>query len=149
MSDEKRNLTSSSEIDVTPKGPVTIDGESQEKLPTNDKGYRKLGYAILLFALGGFALWSVTASLAVAVVAPGSVSIESFKRTVQHLEGGIVRELLVEDGDKVEAGDPLVILSDTQSRSQLEIARSQYLINRAMEARLLAEQEGARNDGNS
>ncbi len=42
MSDEKRNLTSSSEIDVTPKGPVTIDGESQEKLPTNDKGYRKL-----------------------------------------------------------------------------------------------------------
>ena len=143
MSDEKRNLTSSSEIDVTPKGPVTIDGESQEKLPTNDKGYRKLGYAILLFALGGFALWSVTASLAVAVVAPGSVSIESFKRTVQHLEGGIVRELLVEDGDKVEAGDPLVILSDTQSRSQLEIARSQYLINRAMEARLLAEQEGA------
>ena len=143
MSDEKRNLTSSSEIDVTPKGPVTIDGESHEKLPTNDKGYRKLGYAILLFALGGFALWSVTASLAVAVIAPGSVSIESFKRTVQHLEGGIVRELLVEDGDKVEAGDPLVILSDTQSRSQLEIARSQYLINRAMEARLLAEQEGA------
>lgn len=65
------------------------------------------------------------------MVAPGSVSIESFKRTVQHLEGGIVRELLVEDGDKVEAGDPLVILSDTQSRSQLEIARSQYLINRA------------------
>lgn len=54
-----------------------------------------------------------------------------------------MRELLVEDGDKVEAGDPLVILSDTQSRSQLEIARSQYLINRAMEVRLLAEQEGA------
>jgi len=77
------------------------------------------------------------------VVASGSVSIESFKRTVQHLEGGIVRELLVQDGDKVEAGQPLVILSDTQVRSQLEIAQSQYFINRAMEVRLLAEQQGA------
>nr|WP_290693272.1 HlyD family type I secretion periplasmic adaptor subunit [Halomonas sp. UBA3074] len=142
MSDEKQKLPSS-EIDVTPNRPVMIDGEASEQLPTSDKGYRKLGYAILIFALGGFVLWSLTASLAVAVVAPGSVSIESFKRTVQHLEGGIVEQLLVEDGDKVEAGDTLVVLSDTQASSQLAIARSQYLINRAMEARLLAEQEGA------
>lgn len=143
MSDENRNVPARSEIDVTPSKPETLEGEATEKLPTSDKGYRKLGFCILLFALGGFILWSITASLAIAVVAPGNVSIESFKRTVQHLEGGIVRELLVEDGDKVTAGDPLVILSDTQSRSQLEIARSQFLINRAMEARLLAEQEGA------
>ncbi|WP_447553449.1 HlyD family type I secretion periplasmic adaptor subunit [Vreelandella sp. EE22] len=143
MSKDQRNLTPHGEIDVTPQGPATIDGEATEQLPTSDKGYRKLGYAILVIALGGFILWSVTASLAIAVVAPGNVSIESFKRTVQHLEGGIVRELLVEDGDRVEAGDTLLVLSDTQSRSQLEIARSQYLINRAMEARLLAEQEGA------
>ncbi|WP_346799159.1 HlyD family type I secretion periplasmic adaptor subunit [Halomonas sp. Bachu 37] len=139
----KDNLPTRSEIDVTPKGPVTLDGEYEQTLPTSDKGYRKLGFAILFVALGGFVLWSATASLAVAVVAPGNVSMESFKRTVQHLEGGIVKELLVEDGDSVEAGDPLVVLSDTQSRSQLDIARSQYLINRAMEARLLAEQEGA------
>ena len=142
MSDEKSKLPSS-EIDITPKGPVTIDGEASEPLPTSDKGYRKLGFAILIIALGGFVLWAATASLAIAVVAPGSVSIESFKRTVQHLEGGIVNQLLVEDGDKVEAGDTLVVLSDTQASSQLAIARSQYLINRAMEARLLAEQAGA------
>lgn len=143
MSNDQRNLPANQEIDVTPNGPTTIDGEVSEKLPTSDKGYRRLGYGILLIALGGFVLWSITASLAIAVVAPGSVSIESFKRTVQHLEGGIVRELPVEDGDKVQAGDTLLVLSDTQARSQLEIARSQYLINRAMEARLLAEQEGA------
>jgi len=143
MSNENSKLPAHREIDVTPSGPATLDGEATEVLPTSDKGYRRLGFGILVLALGGFTLWSVTASLAIAVVAPGSVSIESFKRTVQHLEGGIVRELLVEDGDKVTAGDPLVILSDTQVRSQLEIARSQYLINRAMEARLLAEQEGA------
>lgn len=143
MSSPDDQLPAKQEIDVTPQGPATIDGEAQEKLPTSDKGYRKFGYAILIIALGGFVLWSVTASLAVAVVAPGNVSMESFKRTVQHLEGGIVRELLVQDGDKVEAGQPLVILSDTQVRSQLEIAQSQYFINRAMEVRLLAEQQGA------
>ncbi|SJN12213.1 Type I secretion system, membrane fusion protein LapC [Halomonas citrativorans] len=143
MSNRKDQLPAKDEIDVTPQGPATIDGEAQEVLPTSDKGYRKLGYAILGIALGGFILWSVTASLAVAVVAPGNVSMESFKRTVQHLEGGIVRELLVSDGDKVEAGQPLVVLSDTQVRSQLEIAQSQYYINRAMEVRLLAEQQGA------
>ncbi|HBP40819.1 MAG: HlyD family type I secretion periplasmic adaptor subunit [Vreelandella alkaliphila] len=143
MSQQKGKVPANREIDVTPQGPVTLDGEAQEALPTSDKGYRKLGYAILSIALGGFVLWSVTASLAVAVVAPGNVSMESFKRTVQHLEGGIVRELLVQDGDKVEAGQPLVILSDTQVRSQLEIAQSQYYINRAMEVRLLAEQQGA------
>ncbi|UXZ55052.1 HlyD family type I secretion periplasmic adaptor subunit [Halomonas sp. 7T] len=142
MSQDKDQLPTKSEIDITPQGPATIDGEAHEALPTSDKGYRKLGYAILGIALGGFVLWSVTASLAVAVVAPGNVSMESFKRTVQHLEGGIVRELLVQDGDKVEAGQPLVILSDTQVRSQLEIAQSQYFINRAMEVRLLAEQQG-------
>ncbi|WP_394425085.1 HlyD family type I secretion periplasmic adaptor subunit [Vreelandella stevensii] len=143
MSQKKDQYPTKSEIDITPRGPATIDGEAEEVLPTSDKGYRKLGYGILGIALGGFVLWSVTASLAVAVVAPGNVSMESFKRTVQHLEGGIVRELLVQDGDKVEAGQPLVILSDTQVRSQLEIAQSQYFINRAMEVRLLAEQQGA------
>lgn len=137
------NMPARQEIDVTPKGPTTLEGETVEGLPTGDKGYRKLGYAILLVAFGGFGTWAATASLAIAVVAPGSVSMESFKRTVQHLEGGLVNELMVQDGDHVEAGDALVVLSDTQVRAQLEIARSQYLINRAMELRLLAEQQGA------
>lgn len=141
-SEDKRNMPTRQEIDVTPKGPATIDGEVAQNLPTNDKGYRRLGFAVLLIALGGFVLWATTATLAVAVVAPGDVSMASFKRTIQHLEGGIVDQLPVKDGDKVEAGDPLLVLSDTRVRSQLDIARSQYLINRAMEVRLLAEQQG-------
>ncbi|MCG6658035.1 HlyD family type I secretion periplasmic adaptor subunit [Halomonas campisalis] len=153
MADERdprsnEGKTSSSDstpaIDVTPakQGGDTLEGEYSEKLPTSDKGYKRLGLVILLVAFGGFGTWALTASLAVAVVAPGNVSMESFKRTVQHLEGGIVREILIEDGEHVEAGQPLIILSDTQSRSQLEIARSQYLLNRAMEVRLFAEQQG-------
>ena len=78
MSDDKRNsVSTNTEKDVTPDSPVTIDGEASEKLPTSDKGYRKLGFGILIIALGGFLLWALTATLAVAVVAPGSVSIES------------------------------------------------------------------------
>ena len=141
-SQPERSPVKRDEIDITPQ-PSVYEGEFAQKLPTSDKGYRRLGLMILLLAFGGFGTWAATASLAVAVVAPGNVSMESFKRTVQHLEGGIVRELLVQDGDHVEAGQPLVILSDTQSRSQLQIARAQYLINRAMEVRLLAEQDDA------
>ncbi|WP_372613656.1 HlyD family type I secretion periplasmic adaptor subunit [Halomonas sp.] len=144
MSEKSSNTSPAShaEVDITP-GPQTLEGEYSEKLPTSDKGYKRLGMVILLVAFGGFGTWALTASLAVAVVAPGNVSMESFKRTIQHLEGGIVQEILVEDGDRVDVGDPLIVLSDTQSRSQLDIVRSQYLINRAMEIRLLAEQIGA------
>ncbi|WP_311944979.1 HlyD family type I secretion periplasmic adaptor subunit [Halomonas piscis] len=148
MSDKqgkRSNMPTRQEIDITPKGPATIDGEASEPLPTNDKGYRGLGFAILLIALGGFVFWATTATLAVAVVAPGDVSVASFKRTIKHLEGGVVDKLPVEDGDQVEAGDPLLVLSDTRVRSQRDIARSQYLINRAMEVRLLAEQQEAEN----
>ncbi|GAA3896967.1 HlyD family type I secretion periplasmic adaptor subunit [Halomonas cibimaris] len=144
-SHSKRNMPARQEIDVTPREPATIEGETRAHLPVSDKGYRGLGFAVLLVALGGFVLWATTATLAVAVVAPGDVSVSSFKRTIKHLEGGIVEKLPVADGDHVEAGDPLLILSDTQVRSQRDIARSKYLINRAMEVRLLAEQQGAEN----
>ncbi|GAA5173001.1 HlyD family type I secretion periplasmic adaptor subunit [Modicisalibacter zincidurans] len=131
-------------IDITPPRQLS-SGESApaSSLPTSDKRYRWLGLAILLVAFGGFGGWAATADLAVSVVAPGAVSVESFKKTIQHLEGGIVEKINVEDGDHVEAGDTLLVIDNTQARSQLEISRSQYLINRAAEIRLLAEQKGA------
>ncbi|SDG43794.1 membrane fusion protein, epimerase transport system [Onishia taeanensis] len=114
----------------------------QQYPPIGDKRYRRIGLLILLLAFGGFGGWSLWAQLAVAVVAPGAVSVESFKKTIQHYEGGIVSELPVNDGDHVEVGDSLVVLDKTQAQSQLSIAKSQYLINRAAEVRLLAEQSG-------
>lgn len=118
------------------------DAADNAKLPVHDKSYRRLGMLILLVAFGGFGGWALTANLAVAVVAPGSVSVETFKKTVQHLEGGIVEEIRVEDGDYVDAGDLLLVLDDTQSRAQLQIAESEYRIARAREVRLLAELGG-------
>ncbi|MDX5376462.1 MAG: HlyD family type I secretion periplasmic adaptor subunit [Halomonas sp.] len=112
-------------------------------VPLDERRYHRLGLLVLLLGLGGFGGWAFTAELSVSVVAPGYVAAESYRRTVQHLEGGIVREILVEDGDSVTAGQPLVVLDDTQARSQLQIMRSQYLIHRATELRLLAEQQGS------
>ncbi|WP_442489780.1 HlyD family type I secretion periplasmic adaptor subunit [Halomonas litopenaei] len=112
----------------------------EDRVPVDLRPYRRWGFAILLVAFGGFGVWSVTAHLAVSVVAPGSVSVESFTKTIQHLEGGIVADVLVEDGDHVEAGEPLIVLDDTQALAQQRIAETEYLITRASEVRLLAEQ---------
>ncbi|KAA0011232.1 HlyD family type I secretion periplasmic adaptor subunit [Billgrantia pellis] len=108
-------------------------------LPVDGRRYRRLGLLILLVAFGGFGGWALAANLAIAVVAPGKVSVASFKKTVQHYEGGIVKEIRVTDGDHVEAGDVLVVLDNTRAASQLQVARTQYLINRASEVRLTTE----------
>ncbi|GEN25829.1 HlyD family type I secretion periplasmic adaptor subunit [Halomonas cupida] len=123
---------------------VALDNTEQgNELPLHDRRYRRLGIAILVIAFGGFGSWSVLANLSVAVVAPGSVSVESFTKTIQHLEGGIVESILVEDGTRVEVGDVLLKLDDTQTRSRKQIVEANYLIARATEIRLLAEQAGA------
>lgn len=110
-------------------------------LPTSDQGTRRAGVLIVLLAFGIFGGWAMLANLAVAVVATGTVSVESFKKTVQHLEGGIVSQINVDDGDHVEAGDVLMVLDATQARSQYAIARTGWFIASAQEARLMAEQQ--------
>lgn len=123
-------------------GPSTLEGEYAVQVPVDSRRHQRLGMLVLLLALGGFGGWAFTANLAVAVVAPGHVTVESFRRSVQHLEGGVVSEILVEDGDHVAAGQPLVVLDDTRARAQLQIVRAQYLVGKATELRLLAEQRG-------
>ena len=74
-------------------------------------------------------------------MAPGVVMVESNRRSIQHLEGGIVRDILVEDGSKVKAGDVLVRLEDTRARAQLNILNSDLDSGLAQEARLVAERD--------
>ncbi|QFU02659.1 Type I secretion system membrane fusion protein PrsE [Halomonas sp. THAF5a] len=124
-----------------PSASGVLEGE-YHVVPDNHRPYRRLGMLVLLLTLGGFGGWAITANLAVAVVASGHVTVESFRRSVQHLEGGIVRDILVADGDRVEAGQPLVMLDDTRARTRLQMARTQYLDGRATALRLLAEQRG-------
>ncbi|MCK7576300.1 MAG: HlyD family type I secretion periplasmic adaptor subunit [Chromatiales bacterium] len=112
------------------------------ELRTSDGPERLLGFLVLLVGLGGFLLWAALAPIDSAAVAPGVVTVESSRKTVQHLEGGIVSEILVREGDRVEQGSVLMRLDDTESRAQLEIVRGQFLAKRAEEARLIAERNG-------
>ncbi|MCF8003120.1 MAG: HlyD family type I secretion periplasmic adaptor subunit [Chromatiaceae bacterium] len=108
----------------------------------SDTRERIIGIAILLLAVGGFALWSATAPIDSAAVAPGIVTVETSRKTVEHLDGGIVSEILVREGDTVAAGQVLIRLDETDPRTQLAMARSRYFALRAQEARLLAERDG-------
>ena len=76
---------------------------------------KRFAIAVVLFLVGGFAIWSSRVEIASATVAPGVVSPEGSKRPVQHLEGGIVAEVLVKDGQRVEAGQPLLVMEDIRA----------------------------------
>ena len=95
----------------------------------------------LFFA--GFGGWAVTAPLAGAAVAPAVVAPEGSRKTVQHLEGGIVRDILVRDGSQVVAGQPLIELDATRARAEHAALLAEWRALSAVEARLLAEQAGA------
>lgn len=92
---------------------------------------------------GGFGAWAALAPLNGAAIAPGVVGVESNRKTVQHLEGGIVGEILVRNGDFVEAGQPLIRLDETRPRAALEMLRVQRAAATALAARLKAERDGA------
>lgn len=102
------------------------------------------GMAVFLIFVVGFGAWAGLAPLAEASIAPGVIKVEGSRRTIQHLEGGIVREILVRDGSKVEAGQVLVRLDQAQSDSALETQRAAVWALQAQVARLVAEQSGAR-----
>jgi HlyD family secretion protein/epimerase transport system membrane fusion protein len=102
-----------------------------------------LGVAVIGLFLGGFMLWSALAPLSSAAIAPGQVVVRDNRKTVQHLEGGLIREILAREGDVVTAGQVLLRLDDTQSGASNEMLQNRYDALRAEYARLTAEREGA------
>lgn len=99
------------------------------------------GTAIVLIGLGGFTAWASTAPLSSAAIAPGVVKVDTNRKTVQHLEGGIIAEILVREGQAVEAGQVLLRLDDLESRALFQMLDDQHAALRAQEARLLAERD--------
>ena len=83
--------------------------------------------------------WAATAPLNGAVIGNAVVKVDGNRKSVQHLDGGIVKELRVKEGDKVNAGDILVVLDETQARAEYDVLSQQYMVLRATEARLLTE----------
>ncbi len=108
----------------------------------DDRPIRRLGYLIVILVFVFFGGWSLLAPLGSAALAPGSVTVEGYRKTVQHLEGGIVKAIHVRDGDTISKGQVLIELEDTSSRAQLETLRGQLFSSLAREARLIAERDG-------
>jgi HlyD family type I secretion membrane fusion protein len=102
----------------------------------------KTGTMITVLFIVGFLGWAAFAPLDSALVAPGVVVVESHRKTIQHLEGGIVKEILVHDGQQVKAGQTLLVLDDTQARVNLELLQDEADALTAQEARLKAERDG-------
>lgn len=101
------------------------------------------GCALVILLFGIFGIWAGTVPLASAVIAPGVVKVVSQRRSVQHLEGGIVKSILVREGDRVEQGQLLARLDTTQIEANLGVLETKLFADLAMEARLEAEQAGA------
>jgi HlyD family type I secretion membrane fusion protein len=103
-----------------------------------------IGLLIILVFIGGFTLWAVLAPLNASVQAPGEVTFDTKRKTVQHLEGGIVKQILVREGDTVIAGQPLIILDDAQVKPTVDLLEGQSLAEIATAARLEAEKSEQR-----
>lgn len=99
-----------------------------------------IGFLTLVLLVGGLGGWSAFASIAGAVVAVGKLKVESERQVVQHEEGGVVKEILVKEGDVVEAGAPLVRLDETLIAAELAIVEGQLYELMARRGRLGAEQ---------
>lgn len=104
------------------------------------RGFIVFGVACVALLAGGLGTWAATATLSGAVIAPGQLRVESNRQVVQHPDGGVVGQILVGDGDMVEAGDVLLRLDDTLLRSEISAMESQLYEIMARRGRLEAEQ---------
>lgn len=107
------------------------------------RGARYLGLMAAVLFFGVFAAWTWHAPLSSAAVAHGVVSPDGSRKTIQHLEGGIIRQIHVREGDQVEAGAVLVTLEDVRALARLQELKERKTFLLAVEARLVAEQLGA------
>ena len=105
--------------------------------------YTIAGAAVVVFLTFGVAVWAMTAEIAGALIAPGTIVVESNSKKVQHPTGGVVGELRVKDGDRVKTGDLLVRLDDTVTRANLAIVTKTLTELTARKARLSTERDGS------
>ncbi|TNE35520.1 MAG: HlyD family type I secretion periplasmic adaptor subunit [Alphaproteobacteria bacterium] len=108
----------------------------------NVRGPIITGLVIIFLFFGAFMGWAAFAPLGSAAIAQGTVSVEGNRKSVQHLEGGIVSKINVDDGDFVKKGQVLIVLDEVQSKASMEIVRGRKIVALAQKARLVAERDG-------
>lgn len=123
-----------------------MDGERIELLPapiasTDWRIMLRVAAGIIIFTFVVLGGWSAVARIDSGVVADGVIAVESNRKTIQHLEGGIVREILVRDGDTVQQGDTLIRLDPTRNEATDRGFRQQLAIASAALARMTAQRD--------
>lgn len=137
-------MTASEPTQSPPALPAAVDADHSADAPRRAASRAtRWGVLALVLGLGGFLAWAALAPLDQGVPAHGVVAIDTKRKPVQHLSGGIVRQVLVREGDIVQEGQLLVELDDRMARANYESVRQRYLGLRAIQGRLLAEQQGA------
>jgi HlyD family secretion protein len=121
---------------------IPVPDESDERTPSL-RSLVLAGVAAIGVGFGGFGAWAVTARLDNAAVASGVVAVDSKRKTVSHLEGGILKTLLKGEGERVAKGEPLLRLEDARARAELQQLQAKRVGLVAKLARLKAEQTKA------
>ena len=134
--------TSTPWVDALAQRLLPYDAGNQEAPDQRARPTILVGLVLMFILFGIIGTWAALVPLAAGAIAPGRVISESSSKAIQHLEGGIVKEILVHEGDKVTAGQPLVRLDSTSAESRNEQVRNQYIAAKATEARLIAERDG-------
>ena len=120
---------------------MNIANDDLPKIKTSLKGPIVSGLTILLIFLVGATAWASSAKLASAIIAVGQLKVDSNRKQIQHLDGGIVNQILVSDGQSVKKGDTLVILDPVQAKSSLGIVAGALFTAELKRSRLQAERD--------
>lgn len=121
---------------------MSLADETRLALDPDTDRFLRGAKRICVLGLGGFMIWASFAPLEEGVAARGQIVVESNRQVIQHLEGGIIRELRVREGSKVRSGDPLVILEDTSTLAGRDLIVQEYAALAASAQRLAALQSG-------
>ena len=138
----KPNLNSSLKSQVQDAQVVTSNDDEGPRASSDTRAVARTGMLVLTVGFGGFLLWAGLAPLDEGVPTQGMVTLDTKRKTVQHLSGGLVKEVLVQEGQQVKEGQPLLRLDGAVAKANFEAVRQRYLGYRAMQSRLFAEQAG-------
>lgn len=136
---------------LNPRKPSLIEGEVIKDVADDDFALQvdtdspiRWGIWVLLVGFGGFLLWAALAPLDEGVPSGGTVSIDTKRKVVQHLTGGIVKDVFVKEGQMVKEGDVMLVLDNSMAKARFQEIQQRYIGDRALQGRLLAEQSGAK-----
>ena len=119
-----------------------LDAGAPRRPDDSALGPMRAGWIIIALFFGGLGLWSAIAPLNAAVVGDAVVKVEGNRKSIEHPDGGRVKEILVHEGDHVKAGDVVLVLDDTDDQAQVDLLGQQQAQLMATEARLRAEYTG-------